>query len=240
MPSLQHLREFEELLGGYQPSDEAISSLRQSSLVFLTAPSGVGRNTLMNQLVKGGKFEILVSDTTRPPRVNDGILEQNGKEYFFVSEERFLEGLKAGKYLEAAVIHNAQVSGIRIDTFETIHATGKTPISDIEIAGVDYYRSIKPDVICIFVLPPSFEVWMSRLKERGEMAENEFRERMHSAKFELEHALDHDYYRFIVNSDLVKAAKSVQKIVDGKVYSEDGDMKKLAAELLSKIEKARY
>lgn len=231
------MTEFQKILADYLPSEEAIASLQSSPLVFLTAPSGVGRNTLIRELEKTGKFKDLISDTTRPPRINDGILEQDGKEYFFVDEEHFLEGLRSGKYLEAAIIHNAQVSGIRIETFERIHSSGKIPISDIEIAGVDYYRRLKPDAICIFVLPPSFEVWMRRLKERGEMNEDEFRERMRSAKAELEHALSNDYH-FLINDSITKATLDVQKLIErNNVGHKDSYIEQLAPSLLENINK---
>lgn len=236
MATLKHMAEFQKILANYQPSDEAITKLRQSPLVFLTAPSGVGRNTLINQLIKSNKFEMLVSDTTRVPRINDGVLEQNGKEYFFVSEDIFLEGLKKGKYLEAAVIHGIQVSGIRIDTFEAIHRSGKIPISDIEIAGVDYYKRLKHDTICIFVLPPNFDTWMQRLKGRGEMTKDEFYKRMSSAKSELEHALEYGHYLFVINDDITEATKDIEDIVSGKTTKQYTHTRELARELLKAVD----
>ena len=103
------------LLKHYNPSLEIIDLLRNIQFVLLAAPTAAGRNTIIRNLIMTGKYYYVVSDTTRKPRINNGIPEKNGNEYWFKSEEEFLHGLKNGAYVEAAIIHNQQVSGISLE-----------------------------------------------------------------------------------------------------------------------------
>ncbi len=111
MNQLTHVDEFRRLLAGYQPSKDSLHGLDQLRLVLLVGPSSSGRNTIINQLVKSGAYYVVVSDTTRQPRVNNGILEVNGREYWFRSEVDILADLKEGKFLEAS--YYSQPAGIR-------------------------------------------------------------------------------------------------------------------------------
>src|SRR5947209_4084329 len=114
MNELVHKAEFHTLLADYKLSKASLLTLSQTKLVLLVAPTSSGRNTIIRELLKTGDYYFIVSDTTRKPRVNDGIPERDGVEYWFRSEEEVLEDIKQGKYLEAAVIHEQQVSGISI------------------------------------------------------------------------------------------------------------------------------
>jgi guanylate kinase len=178
---LRHLEEFQEILTNYKISENLRNELQQSKLVLLTAPTGIGRNTLIRELIKSGQYHFMVSDTTRHPRHNDGVLETNGKEYWFKTEDEFLEGLKEGRYIEAAIIHKQQVSGINVSEIIKANTESQIAITDAEIKGAETLFKVKPDTIAIFVLPPTFEEWMKRLKNRGEMSQAEFKRRLASA-----------------------------------------------------------
>src|ERR1700689_1309052 len=114
MNELVHGAEFRSALRDYHLSKAALQTLSQTKLVILVAPTSSGRNTIIWQLLKTGDYYFIVSDTTRQPRINDGKLERDGHEYWFRSEAEVLTDIQQGKYLEAAVIHNQQVSGISI------------------------------------------------------------------------------------------------------------------------------
>jgi len=197
------------------------------------APSSIGRNTLIRELQKTGEYHFIVSDTTRKPRVNDGILEKNGREYWFRSEEEMLNELKAGLFLEAAIIHNQQVSGISIRELEQAHVEGKTAITDIEVVGVHNIMGAKPDAIALFVLPPSFEEWQRRIRDRGEMSSHEYRRRMESAAKELKAAVSEPYYKFVINDNLTEAVKRIHQIVqNGVIDADEQSTARLLAEQL--------
>src|ERR1700759_5108412 len=119
---LKHYQEFKAVLDSYQISDRARQAVQELKLALLLAPTSSGRNTIIRYQVGTGRYYYIISDTTRPPRVNDGVQEKNGREYWFRSEEEILADLKAGEYLEAEIIHNQQVSGISIRELEKAHS----------------------------------------------------------------------------------------------------------------------
>jgi guanylate kinase len=212
MNKLTHLQEFTGLLDDYQPSAESLHILSQTKLVLLVAPTSSGRNTLIRQILKTGDYYNIISDTTRLPRVNDGVLEQDGVEYWFRDETDMLRDIRAGKYLEAAVIHQQQVSGISIRELEKAKREEKIAITDAEIVGVANVISYKPDTIAVFVLPPSFEEWQRRIKHRGKMSPEEYKRRMTSAEVEYSAALACDYYKFVINDSIDNAVSSINQI----------------------------
>ena len=99
MPELKYKQNFHVALKDYQLSDHALAILTKTQLVILTAPTASGRNTIINELLRTNEYNFIVSDTTRPPRLNDGILEQNGREYFFRDEADMLQDIKDGNFL---------------------------------------------------------------------------------------------------------------------------------------------
>ena len=233
---LQHHDEFKKILASYSVSDRAKKTLAELKLVLMVAPSSTGRNTMIRELLKTNKYKFIVSDTTRPPRVNDGVPEQNGVEYWFRSEEEILDDLKSGEFLEAAVIHNQQVSGISIRELEKAKNEAKIAITDIEVVGTDNVMHSKADAIAIFLLPPSFLEWQKRLNQRGKMSQAEVNNRMNSAKKELEAALAHDYYQFVVADTLTRTVPLVDRIASG--YKDKAEQQRgvqIAKELLSEL-----
>jgi guanylate kinase len=215
VPHLKHLDEFRQLLENYRPSDESIKTLRQTRVVLLNGATASGKNTLIQELLKTGQYYNLISDTTRPPRIHNGKIEKNGEFYWHITEEKFLEGLKSGKYLEAAIIHNQQVSGTSISEIKKSYESNKIAISDIEYKGVDILHGFHPGAHCIFILPPAFDTWMERLKARGVIAEEEMRRRLDSARQEISAALSKDYYIFITSGDLESNTQTVHDIAHG-------------------------
>lgn len=209
MNQLKHIDEFKRALEHYRLSDEAKATLKDLRLVLLVGPTSSGRNTVIRELLKTDKYHYIISDTTRNPRINDGVLEQSGNEYWFRAEEDMLEDIKKGAFLEAAIIHNQQVSGMSIRELAIARKTNKIAIDEVEIAGAGNAYIAKPDTIIIFSVPPGFDVWMQRLKGRGKMPEDEVRRRLESACEEFEAALTHDYYHFVVNDVITDTVATI-------------------------------
>jgi len=199
MNELVRIDEFRDVLRDYHLSKTTLFTLSQTKLVLIIGPTSSGRNTRIKRLLKTGDYHYVVSDTTRHPRINDGVLEQNGHEYWFRTENEMLTDLSEGKYLEAAIIHNQQVSGISVRELEKARDEGRIAITDAEITGASSAVKYKPDTIVIFLLPPSFDEWQRRIKHRGLMTPEEYKRRMQSASKEFEVALSNDYYRFVIN-----------------------------------------
>jgi guanylate kinase len=212
MNELKQIEEFRKVLTDYQPSSDAKDALESIKLVLLVGPTSSGRNSIINELLKSDHYHAVVSDTTRNPRQNNGIMEQNGREYWFRSEEDMLKDLSSGQFLEAAIIHNQQVSGISVRELKQATANQKIAINEIEVVGADNVHQANPHAIFIFVIPPSFDEWMARMSSRGQLPADETKRRLSSAVKEITMALDRDFYHFVVNDTFVQTAKKVDAI----------------------------
>lgn len=238
MNQLLRIDQFKQILSNYALSGEGKKILANTELVLFVGPSSSGRNTIINELVKTGNYHYIVSDTTRKPRVNNGILEQNGREYWFRTEEELLADLQKGLFLEAAIIHNQQVSGISLRELEQATKEGKISINEIEVVGADTIYNLKPDTTFIFVVPPSFDEWMARMSARGELPEEEMVRRLNSAVFEIRMALDREYYQFVVNDTFKHTTKKAEEIITGHTDVEEQERsKQVAKELLADTER---
>lgn len=212
MNQLKRIDEFREVLKDYVLSDAAKQTLADLRLVLMVGPTSSGRNTIIRELVKTGGYHFIVSDTTREPRINDGIPEQDGREYWFRKEDDMLSDIKRGDFLEAAIIHNQQVSGISIRELQKAKESGKIAIDEVEIAGAHNTYKAKPDTVIIFSVPPSFVKWMKRLHKRGRMPEDEVRRRLETACLEFDAALTQDYYRYVINDDIDETVAAVDSL----------------------------
>ncbi len=212
MNQLLQIDEFRQALTSYQLSDAAKKTLDGLRLVLMVGPTSSGRNSIIRELVKTGAYHFIVSDTTREPRSNDGVMEQDGVEYWFRTEDEMLVEIQNGDFLEAAIIHNQQVSGTSIHELEKARQSNKIAIGELEIVGADHTHNAKPDTIFIFSVPPGFDKWMQRLRHRGVMPEDEIRRRLQTACLEFDAALVHNYYRFIINDDIDETVAEVDSI----------------------------
>lgn len=212
---LEHQLEFKDVLAKYTISQRAQQILQNLKLVLLIAPTSAGKNTIIRHQLETGRYYFVVSDTTRPPRMNDGILEQNGKEYWFRSEEKVLAGLRTGEYLEAELIHDQQVSGISIRELEKARGERKIAITDVDPDGIHKIVRAKPDTIAIMLLPPSFEEWQRRIAGRGRMLPGEEKRRYETALKIFEDGIKHDYYHFVISENIEQSAGIIDAIVEG-------------------------
>ena len=211
-PHLLHRPEFEAALNDYHMNPEADAILQSTPLVTMTAPTSTGRNTIIRELVQTGKYYFTVSDTTRPPRYNDGVLERNGVEYFFRTEAEMLEEIKNGDFIEAEVIHKQQVSGQSIREIKKAHDQGKIAISDVDILGAVNSVKIKPDTLSILLLPPSFGEWLNRIQKRTPVTPLELYRRLQTATKVFKIALQQDYFVYVVNDNLQRSVSQVDQI----------------------------
>ncbi|HUP26466.1 MAG TPA: hypothetical protein VM124_02345 [Candidatus Limnocylindrales bacterium] len=209
---LKSLAEFQAVLTHYRLSGQSKQILAQSKLVLLVAPSAGGRNTIIQELLTTGDYYFVVSDTTRQPRVNNGVLERNGREYWFRTEEEMLQDLKQGKFLEAEIIHGQQVSGISIRELQKASNNNKIAITDVDIGGISNIVEAKPDTIAIAVLPPSFAEWQQRLSVRGPIEVGEYKRRMQTACRIFEQAVSHSKFAFVINDNLQHAVEQIDHI----------------------------
>lgn len=220
--NLEYHSEFQDVLEKYQISDRAKQVLDGLKLVLMVAPTSGGRNTIIKRKLQSGGYYYIVSDTTRPPRMNDGVLEQSGKEYWFRTEDQMLTDLKAGEFLEAELLHNQQVSGISIRELQKAKDARKVAITDVDLDGIHNVLRAKPDTIAIMLLPPSFDEWQRRLAGRGQMRPDEQRRRLETALKVFQDGLVNDCYHFIISEDIEQSAKLIDAIVNDKFNPHQG------------------
>ena len=238
MNQLQYRDEFVAALANYQPSDQAKQLLARVKLALLVGPSSSGRNTIINQLLESPAYHFIVSDTTRKPRQNNGVLEQNGREYWFRTEADLLQDIKNGAFLEAAVIHDQQVSGISMRELAAAADTNSVAINEIEVVGAENIHGAKPDTQFFFILPPSFDEWMVRMNGRGTLPSEEVTRRLHSAVNEIQLALTRDYYQFVVNDTFKQTAEHIDAmIMTGDYQNDQAHGREVAQQLLIDTQK---
>jgi guanylate kinase len=208
---LEQLDEFRQVLANYHVAPGHQKMLAQTRLAFLVGPSASGRDTVLTKLLESGHYHFIISDTTRHPRVNDGVLEQNGRDYWFRTEEQFLADLKAGKYLEAEIMFNQQVSGISLRELENFAKRREIGIRNIDL-NVAKIVAVKPDTLAFLVVPPSFEEWMRRLESRGGMHPADKQRRLVAASQIFAAGLEWGFFTFIVNDDLDHAVEQIHNV----------------------------
>lgn len=237
-PRLEHKAEFKKILADYKISHHAQTILDSTKLVIFTGIAGGGRNTVINELVKTGKYHFIVSDTTRPPKLRDGRMEQDGVQYFFRTEAAMLADLQAGEFLEAEVIHGQQVSGISIRELDRASKSGKIAINEVELVGARNIAAAKPDAFIIGIIPPSYDEWLRRFLNREKITDEEFLSRIHTAQKVLEQIITHPAIKIVINDDLHHCVADVQEIVEKGLYSNNVHVKRLsvAQELLTCIQ----
>lgn len=232
-PHLEYKAEFEAILSDYQLSPGSEAILKTTPMVILCGPTGTGRNTAIRDLVKSGHYYYLISDTTRPPRQNDGVIEKPGEEYFFRTEQHVLSELKAGHYVEAELIHQQQVSGTHIGEVKKAHAMGKIALNEIEIKGALHTLKLKPDTTAIMLLPPSFDEWLRRVRQRTAMDPAELLRRLQTATEIFKTGLSDDRFVFVVNDELNRAVETIDQIARFGVHytGDEAESRQLAQRL---------
>jgi guanylate kinase len=185
---------------------------KHSRPVFvLTGTSGEGKSTLATLLVERlpGELELAVSATTRPKRPG----EQDGRDYWFLSDEEFDRKLEEGDFLESVELPwgEGRRSGTLWSELDRIAADGRSPVLEIETGGALAVRDRVPAAVTIFVTAPSREERERRLRLRATESEGEIDERLDIAERQL--ALAPEFDHTIVNDDRERAVSELEGIV---------------------------
>ena len=164
-------------------------------LVIISAPSGGGKNTIIERLVRRlDDAVVYVTATSRKPRPN----EVNGKDYYFYSPEKFREEIEAGNFLEWSMVHG-EFKGVRRDILGDTLRSHSIVIVAPDPQGMRKIKSQLPEVLTIFIMPPSVEALKKRLVGRGTETADQLAVRLRNAEIEMAAAPEYDYV--VVNED---------------------------------------
>ena len=181
---------------------------RRGLMFVLSSPSGAGKTTLSERLLKTDKDIVLsISATTRPRRPG----EAHGQDYYFVSEEEFFRMRDAGEFLEWANVFG-NYYGTPRPLVEATLRQGKDVLFDIDWQGAQQLDEVAgEDVVKVFILPPSREELELRLRRRAQDPEEVVQKRMAKANSEMSHWAEYDYV--IVNYDLDESEALLKSIL---------------------------
>ena len=183
------------------------SQVGRGMLVVVSSPSGGGKGTLIDRVLKtvpGLAFS--VSYTTRAPRGS----EQNGREYFFVDEPQFRAMIDRGEFLEWADVYG-HLYGTNALQVANERADGHDIILEIDVQGAESIRRKVPDAISIFILPPSFELLRNRLVTRATDSAADLERRLKGAPAEVAQYEHFDYV--ILNDDINRASQQLASVI---------------------------
>ena len=185
-----------------QESTNSAGVQKRGKVVIISGPSGVGKGTLVKKLLNESTFPLVwsVSATTRTPRPG----EVNGREYWFISRDEFLEKRANGEFLESFEVYKGgALYGTLRETVETQVRQGKWVLLEIDVKGALSVMKELPDSLSIFILPPSLEALRERLLNRGTENGEDLAKRLEQAEKEISY---NKYYKErIVNDNLDKA-----------------------------------
>ena len=191
--------------------------------MIFSAPSGSGKSTIVNWLMKEHpelKMSFSISATSRPPRSNNGVMERDGVEYYFLTPEEFRQKIKAGEFLEYEEVYHDSFYGTLRSQVEALLDKGHNVVLDIDVkGGINIKKMYGLQAMSMFIQPPSVPELRRRLESRGSDTPDQIQIRLDKAEYEMSFAPQFDH--IIVNDDLDKAkAEALTLITD---FTHDAD-----------------
>jgi guanylate kinase len=194
------------------PDTTTEKPILNGALFVLVGPAGVGKNAIMKRVMEKLSLHQLPTMTTRTIRTG----EQEGREHFFVSLERFQEMIADNALIEHQEVYPGKFYGTPRKPMQDALLGGTNLVADIEVKGAQALKQAFPDnVTLIFIAPPSLKDLEQRLRNRGQMSDEEIQTRLTRAPFELSFA-DHCDYR-VTNDELERSITLVAEIIRNKL-----------------------
>lgn len=179
---------------------------RKGILFVISGPSGVGKGTIREKLIPHIDVQESISATTRQARVG----EEDGKDYFFISREKFLEMVAQEEFLEWASVY-ANLYGTPKEFVINSLEKGKDVLLEIDIQGALQIKKRMPEGVFIFISPPSIEELAMRLCGRGKDTPDSINRRLAACEEEIKQKIYYDYE--VVNDDIDVAVNKIKSII---------------------------
>ncbi|HEX8654239.1 MAG TPA: guanylate kinase [Allosphingosinicella sp.] len=187
---------------------EIAAAIKRRGLLFvLSSPSGAGKSTIARMLLASDDGVALsISATTRPIRPG----ERDGVHYHFVDDAEFDRMVASGAFLEWAHVFGHRYGTLKSEVMKVIEA-GRDVLLDIDWQGTQQLKQVDPDIVRVFILPPSMDELERRLTARGTDPDDVIRRRMDRAAAEISHWAEYDYV--LINNDAEKCRELVHNIL---------------------------
>ncbi len=180
---------------------------KQGLLFVVSAPSGAGKTSMCRAITDSlEKLTHSISYSTRAPRPG----EIDGRDYYFVSQDRFREMIQAGDFAEWAEVHS-NLYGTSRRVLDVMLSKGRDVILDIDTQGAKQIKAKYPSAVFMFIMPPSLDILEERLRNRKSDSEEEIRRRMQRAREEIKDYAMYDY--LIINRDFDRALTELRSII---------------------------
>ncbi|PIR20187.1 MAG: guanylate kinase [Deltaproteobacteria bacterium CG11_big_fil_rev_8_21_14_0_20_47_16] len=179
----------------------------QGHLIVISAPSGTGKTTVIDRLLKHNpKLVRAVTCTTRAARPG----EVDGHDYNFLTEEEFGAKVQANEFLEWATVHGNRYGTLRKTCMDLLDQ-GSDVVLNIDVQGALSVKKLYPQAVLVFLCPPSLDILEERLRGRGTNTDSDIAQRIQDAHFELSMKNRYDYE--VVNDDLLDAVKRLEVLI---------------------------
>ena len=184
----------------------------QQKILIITAPSGAGKTSITRFLLEhfSESLAFSISAATRQPRGN----EKNGKDYYFMSQEEFMNRIQHEEFVEWEMVYEGKYYGTLKSELQRIWNMSKIPVLDIDVKGAIHVQNQFPETtLSIFIEPPSVDELKRRLMWRGTETDESLNARISKSAYEL--SFKHSFDHIIVNNDLENACVEAVKVVSG-------------------------
>lgn len=193
----EQAEEYRPAVANYHPSGQVVVDFARSKFGVIAGPTGAGKDTIRNELIKDPEFVKILSTTSRPARQG----EVDGEVYHFRNLDFFDQGIDERRFLQIALVHNQQLACLDFNDISNLRS-GQMGLAILVVQTEIELRHLNPDLKTIFVVPPSLDELIRRIKSSRSMAPDEVDRRLKATKIELEIALKQPNYYCLVNDDI--------------------------------------
>lgn len=182
----------------------------EGKIIIFSAPSGSGKTTILKTLIQSDELQLAfsISATSRQQREN----EEEGKDYYFFSPDRFKQGIINEDFLEWEEVYENQFYGTLKSEIDRLHTLKKNVVFDVDVlGGLNLKRIFGKRALAVFIMPPSMEVLEERLRGRGTETEETLEKRLKKAAYELSFSDKFDY--ILINGELKESISTAHQII---------------------------